>query len=106
MADRPRRDRSGDVTRIVLLAALKRRPMHGYDLKMTVARWSMDWWADIQSGSIYAGLRKLESEGLAEVVSTGRNGNRPERRVYRITVAGRRELVRLLRDAWQSITRF
>ncbi len=80
--------------------------MHGYEVKMTLARWSMDWWADIQSGSIYAGLRKLEQDGLAEIASTSREGNRPERRVYRITAAGRHEFVRLLKQSWLSITRF
>jgi DNA-binding PadR family transcriptional regulator len=106
MANRPSRDRSGDVTRIALLGALSRRPMHGYDVKTTLAAWSMDWWADIQSGSIYAGLKKLEQDGLIEIVETSRNGNRPERRVFQITELGKREFVRMLREAWLSITRF
>lgn len=66
----------------------------------------MDWWAGIQSGSIYAGLRKLEKDGLIEVVETGRDGNRPTKRVYAITDRGRTEFQRMLREAWVGIARF
>src|SRR5438874_2649873 len=106
MANRPVRDRSGDVTRIVLLGALRGGPAHGYDVMAKLRRWSMEWWADVQSGSIYAGLAKLEKEGLIAVTSTGRNGNRPVRRTYEITEAGREEFRQLLRRAWVGITRF
>jgi DNA-binding PadR family transcriptional regulator len=106
MANRPAKDRSGDVARIALLGVLERRPTHGYDVKATLKRWSMDWWADVQSGSIYSGLRKLEQDGLATVKETGRNGKRPVHRVYEITDAGREELRNLLRGAWLGITRF
>ena len=106
MANRPVRDRSGDVARIALLAVLNRRPAHGYDVKATLQRWHMDWWADIQSGSIYSGLKKLADEGLIAVKETGRNGKRPTHRVYEITERGRDEYRNLLRQAWVGITRF
>jgi DNA-binding PadR family transcriptional regulator len=106
MATRLVRDRSGDVARIALLGVLARRPAHGYDVKATLKRWDMDWWAGIQSGSIYAGLRKLEGDGFIAVKETGRNGNRPAHRVYEITDAGREEFRNLLRHAWLGITRF
>jgi DNA-binding PadR family transcriptional regulator len=106
MANRLVRDRSGDVARIALLGVLARRPAHGYDIKATLERWDMAWWAGIQSGSIYAGLRKLEADGFIAVKETGRNGNRPAHRVYEITDAGREEFKNLLRQAWLGITRF
>lgn len=106
MANRPVRDRSGEVSRIALLGVLARGPAHGYEVKATLARWDMHWWADIQSGSIYAGLRRLERDGLIALKETGRTGNRPARRVYEITDAGREEFRDLLRRAWVGITRF
>jgi DNA-binding PadR family transcriptional regulator len=106
MSNRPHRDRSGDIARIALLGVLARGPAHGYDVKATLNRWDMHWWADIQSGSIYSGLRKLETEGFVRVASTGQTGKRPVHRTFEITEAGRAEFKRLLRQAWLGITRY
>jgi DNA-binding PadR family transcriptional regulator len=97
---------NGEMTRVVLLGALARRgPMHGYAITQTLHEWYMDFWADVKPGSIYAGLKRLVSEGLLEEVGTSRNGNRPVRTTYRITSAGRDELRRLLRSFWTPPTR-
>jgi DNA-binding PadR family transcriptional regulator len=106
VTDRPLRDRSGALPRIALLGVLARRPAHGYDIKATLKRWDMHWWADIQSGSIYSGLRRLEAEGLVRLVETGQHGKRPPHRTYEITEAGREEFRDLLRQAWLGITRY
>jgi DNA-binding PadR family transcriptional regulator len=92
---------NGEMSRVVLLGALARRgPMHGYAIKQTLHEWYMDFWADVKPGSIYAGLKRLVTEGLAEEVGTSRAGNRPVRTTYRITSAGTDELRRLLRSFW------
>ena len=97
---------NGEMTRVVLLGALARQgPMHGYAIKQTLQDWYMDFWADVKAGSIYAGLKRLVSEGLADEVGTSRSGNRPVRTTYRITRAGREELRRLLRSFWSPPTR-
>ena len=97
---------NGEMTRVVLLGALSRQgPMHGYAIKQTLQDWYMDFWADVKPGSIYAGLKRLVAEGLAEDVGTSRSGNRPVRTTYRITRAGREELRRLLRSFWTPPTR-
>ena len=67
---------NGDMTRVVLLGVLRNEPMHGYRIKQTLHEWHMDFWADIQGGSIYAGLKRLVSEGLVEKVGSSREGNR------------------------------
>jgi DNA-binding PadR family transcriptional regulator len=92
---------NGEMTRVVLLGALARTgPLHGYAIKQTLHDWYMDFWADVKPGSIYAGLKRLVSEGLIEEVGSGRSGNRPVRTTYRITPSGRDELRRLLRAFW------
>lgn len=91
---------NGEMTRVVLLGVLRNGPMHGYAIKQTLHGWYMDFWADVKLGSIYAGLKRLVSEGLLEEVGTSRSGNRPVRTTYRITQAGREELRRLLRSFW------
>lgn len=96
---------SGEVTRLTLLALLAVRPMHGYELRTEIELMRMDRWADVKSGSIYQGLRRLNSEGLVEQAGTSRQGRRPPRTTYRITHDGRQELDRLLREAWATPTR-
>ena len=92
---------NGEMSRVVLLGALAHRgPMHGYAIKQTLHEWYMDFWADVKPGSIYAGLKRLVTEGLVEEVGTSRAGNRPVRTTYRITSGGRDELRRLLRSFW------
>lgn len=59
----------------------------------------MQRWADISYGSIYPRLRRMVDEGMAEVVRTEQEGNRPSRTVYGITDAGRQELARSLAEA-------
>lgn len=88
------------MTRVVLLGVLRNGPMHGYLIKQTIHDWYMDFWADVKLGSIYAGLKRLVSEGFVEEVGTSRAGNRPVRTTYGITDAGRAELRRLLRSFW------
>jgi DNA-binding PadR family transcriptional regulator len=106
MVSRPVRDRSGSVARLALLGVLARGPAHGYQIKATLARWDMHWWADIQSGSIYSGLRRLEDDGFVKVAESGRNGQRPAHRVFEITDEGRAQFRSMLRDAWVDTTRF
>jgi len=106
MAERLVRDTSGDITRIVLLGTLARGPAHGYEIKTKLARWHMHWWADVQSGAIYAALQRLERDGLIEKTGSERAGRRPVRTIFRITDAGAAELRRLLADAWGGVQRF
>ena len=91
---------NGEITRVVLLGVLRNGPLHGYAIKQTLDEWHMDFWADVKPGSIYAGLKRLASEGLVEQTGTSRDGNRPIRTTYRITPSGRDELRRLLRAFW------
>lgn len=53
---------------------------------------------DIKWGSLYTVVANLEKNRLLEVIEVTRQGARPERTVYRITDAGRDELVGWTRE--------
>jgi DNA-binding PadR family transcriptional regulator len=88
-------------TRLVVLGLLRRRPLHGYEIKHIIQDHMGDW-TSIAFGSIYFALGKLAEEGLVEVHSTEQEGSRPSRTVYAVTEAGRAEFLRLLRDVWSK----
>lgn len=72
---------------LVLLALVRRRPMHGYDLLSELGRVLPSYRPS--PGSVYPALAALVEEGLLE--SSSESGRR---RVYRITRVGRDALAR------------
>jgi len=76
---------------VVVLGLLVEGPMHGYDLLERARARGMDSWAEVARASIYQALHRLERAGaIAGRAQEGPEG--PDRRVYRITGAGRRRL--------------
>jgi DNA-binding PadR family transcriptional regulator len=72
--------------RFGLLALLAEAPTHGYQLKTGFERRTGGSWA-LNIGQVYTTLQRLERDGLVEEV--GSNG---DRRDYRITETGHRQL--------------
>ncbi len=79
----------GNAVTPVILGLLSIGPRSGYEIKATVDRSTVFFWA-ASYGQIYPELRRLESEGLIKGEDAS-NGARA-RRVYRLTDAGRQEL--------------
>ncbi|RPJ85366.1 MAG: PadR family transcriptional regulator, partial [Acidobacteria bacterium] len=77
---------AGEV-RLGLLSLLEQEPKHGYQLMKELEERSGGFYR-ASAGTIYPTLQMLEDEGL--VISEAADG----KRVYRITEAGRAELVR------------
>jgi DNA-binding PadR family transcriptional regulator len=76
---------------VVVLGLLAEEPMHGYDLLERFRARSMGFWVEIGRASVYQTLHRLEERGLiAGRSQDGREG--PDRRVFRITKAGRSRL--------------
>jgi DNA-binding PadR family transcriptional regulator len=76
---------------VVVLGLLAEEPMYGYDLLERFRTRSMGFWVEVGKASVYQVLRRLERDGLI----SGRSQDGPEgpdRRVYRITRAGRDRL--------------
>ena len=79
----------GNAVTPVILGLLAIGPRSGYEIKATVDRSTRFFWA-ASYGQIYPELRRLEREGLIEGENAPTGGR--NRRVYRLTRAGRKEL--------------
>jgi DNA-binding PadR family transcriptional regulator len=77
-----------------LLGILSERDRHGYDLKGAFDERVGEFWS-LNYGQIYTTLDRLEREGLVEWRDEPQE-KRPDRKIYRITGKGRRELERWL----------
>ncbi len=85
----PRRART--TTAESLLGLLELRPMSGYELQRTIARTIGNFWQE-SFGQIYPALRKLVTDGFAEVEQRHEPGNARVSNVYQLTDAGRKRL--------------
>ena len=77
----------------VVIGLLAHGPRSGYDIKAAVDRSTRFFWA-ASYGQIYPELRRLEREGLVEGEQAPRGGR--DRRVYKLTPAGREALIEWL----------
>jgi DNA-binding PadR family transcriptional regulator len=95
---------------LAVLSAVAFRQMHPYEMATTLRGWGKDRDLRIKWGSLYTVVRNLTKHGLIAEVESTRAGRRPERTVYRITDAGRAELVdwtrELLSEAEPEYSRF
>jgi DNA-binding PadR family transcriptional regulator len=83
---------------ISVLALLRERPMHGYEMFQTLEVRHEDRILKVRPGSLYHVINRLSEEKLIRQTSTGRRGNRPERTTYELTNAGAEALAQLLRE--------
>jgi DNA-binding PadR family transcriptional regulator len=70
----------------VVLAMLAKEPSHGYELRARLDRALGPLAEGINVGQIYVTLTRLEKGGL--VVRDDAPGERPDRKVYRLTASG------------------
>lgn len=82
---------------IAVLSLLRQAPMHPYLMQRLLRQRHKDEILALKSGSLYHGIGRLLRANLIAVAATGRKGRRPERTTYRITPAGRTELMHVLR---------
>ena len=78
---------------LAVLACLYERPMHPYEMASTLRERRKDESIKLNYGSLYAVVESLKEHALIAEQATSREGNRPERTVYRITDAGSLELI-------------
>ena len=88
------------MTRLMVLGLLKTKPMSGYEIQQILTRSQSDSWAGILPGSIYHALKKMEKEGLVEINSIEKTGNR-SKAIYKITADGESEFEKLLVESLQ-----
>jgi DNA-binding PadR family transcriptional regulator len=77
---------------LAVLAALRERPMHPYEMAATMRSQGKERSIKLNYGSLYTVVDNLAKHGLIEAMEATREGRRPERTVYRLTEAGGAEL--------------
>jgi DNA-binding PadR family transcriptional regulator len=77
---------------LAVLCTLNEQPMHPYEISQTLRARAKHESIRLNFGSLYGVVAGLERRRLVRAVETVREGKRPERTVYDITEAGRREM--------------
>ena len=83
---------------VAVLALLREAPMHPYQMQSLLRERHKDEILVLKKGSLYHAIGRLVRAELILAKDTSRNGRRPERTTYAITPAGRKELIRALRQ--------
>jgi DNA-binding PadR family transcriptional regulator len=93
-----KRRKVANMLALAVLSALLTKPMHPYEIASVLRQRGKDQDMPIRWGSLYRVVENLERHGLVQAARNERHGGRPERTVYRITEAGRAELVDWVRE--------
>ena len=75
---------------MLILKAVSLGPLHGYGILLRIQQISRDQ-LEIQQGSLYPALYRLEDQGLI-ASEWGESENKRKAKYYRLTAAGRRQL--------------
>jgi len=75
---------------MLILKAVSLGPLHGYGILLRIQQISKDR-LEIQQGSLYHALYRLEDQGLI-ASEWGESENKRKAKYYRLTAAGRRQL--------------
>ena len=98
MTARPQRDALRGSLDLLVLKTLSLRPMHGWGIGQRVQQIS-DGVLEVNQGSLYPALQRLEKEGLV-TSDWGTTDNNRRARYYSLTAAGRRALGAKL-ESWR-----
>jgi DNA-binding PadR family transcriptional regulator len=93
-----RRRKVANLLGLAVLGTVVTKPMHPYEMASVLRERGKDQDIEIKWGSLYRVVQNLEKYGLLQATQSERHGGRPERTVYRITDAGRAELVDWVRE--------
>lgn len=93
-----KRRKVANMLALAVLSTLLTKPMHPYEIASVLRQRGKDEDMPIRWGSLYRVVENLERHGLVQATRSERHGGRPERTVYRITEAGRAELVDWVRE--------
>lgn len=83
---------------LAVLAYLMERPMHPYELGKLLKRRKSQESIKYKHASLYTVVGQLSRDGYVEALEKVREGQRPERTVYRLTDAGGDELRARMRE--------
>lgn len=83
---------------LAVLALLFERPMHPYEMAATLKQRHKGESIKIRYGSLYTVIELLVKRGFISTKETSREGKRPERTVFELTLSGYNELRDWMRD--------
>ena len=86
---------------LLILKAISLGPLHGYGVLLRIHQISKDR-LEIQQGSLYPALYRLEHQGLIQS-EWGESENKRKAKYYSLTAAGRRRLQEQTRN-WNRMT--
>ncbi|WP_306307239.1 PadR family transcriptional regulator [Nocardia higoensis] len=89
----PTKRKVDNLLALAVLSVIAERPMHRYEIASTLRERGKDRDMDIKWGSLYTVVRNMTKAGFLEEIGSERQGARPERVIYRITDAGRAEMI-------------
>ena len=87
---------------MLILKAVSLGPLHGYGVLLRIQQISKDR-LEIQQGSLYPALYRLEAQGLIKA-EWGVSDNNRKARYYKLTAAGRKQLT-AEKEHWLRITK-
>jgi DNA-binding PadR family transcriptional regulator len=93
-----KRRKVGNLLALAVLSYLAQAPMHPYELSRTLRDHGDARSIKFNHGSLYMVVGQLARAGFIVALETNRAGQRPERTVYALTDAGRREFRDWLRE--------
>jgi DNA-binding PadR family transcriptional regulator len=84
---------------LAVLGLLVMGPLHPYGMQRLIKLWGKDQVVNVgQRASLYKTIKRLDEAGLIAVRQTERDQLYPERTVYELTEAGRRQMLEWLSD--------
>jgi PadR family transcriptional regulator, regulatory protein PadR len=86
---------------LMVLRTLVQEPMHGYGITLHIQTVSENL-LRVEEGSLYPALHRMEQEGWIRA-EWGTSKNNRRARYYRLTAAGRKQLVEEEKN-WQRLT--
>jgi PadR family transcriptional regulator PadR len=86
---------------MLILKSVSLEPMHGYGILLRIQQLSRDR-LQIQQGSLYPALYRLEYRGLIKA-EWGESENNRKAKFYRLTAEGRRQL-KLETENWNRLS--
>ncbi|MHB8805946.1 MAG: PadR family transcriptional regulator [Anaerolineaceae bacterium] len=81
---------------LIILGLVAEEPKYGYQIEQNIVQRGVREWTEIGFSSIYYILNKLEDRGLL-VSEKHTAGERPARKIYRLTNLGRQEYQKAVR---------
>ncbi len=84
-------------TATIILGIIQEHPINAYELIKMLSTFRMKDWYEIADSTVYATLKSLEKKNYI-IGETQKSGNMPDKTVYSLTLSGKTELKKTIRN--------